>query len=341
VKELFVEATEGRKLRVVEAGDPNGKPVIYLHGTPSSRVLDPRWIADASHQGVRLIGYDRPGCGGSTPWAGRRVADAAADVGAIADQLDLPRIAVWGISGGGPHALACAALLPSRCVGAAVLESPAPPEYGPASRDTKVNKHVSCEPLLTPQEQQNWKDTHREKDTKSSRAMLSLLGVLASDRRSLKRGVYRLLMPLYIGRAEAKALSRESAQWVVSSLSENLRQGVGGGQDDEIAIYHQAWGFELASIRVPVLLWHGEQDQFVSIREGRWLATRIPKVEARLTPDDGHVSIAEYRIPEVHRWLLGKFADANSPHHNRRTSLSTNGGGRGVPPHALGESSES
>jgi pimeloyl-ACP methyl ester carboxylesterase len=302
-----------RKLRVYEAGDPSGKPVVYLHGTPASGALYGPWVADAGRQGIRLISYDRPGYGGSTPWAGRRVADAVADVSAIADQLDLPRFAVWGLSGGGPHALACAALLPPRCVGAAVLASPAPPEYGPASRNTKVNKHVSCEPLPTPQEQQTWKAAHRDKDTKANRANISLIEVLASNRPSLKGGVYRLLLPLFIGRAEARALSRECAQWFVSSEVEALRQGVDGSQDDEIAIYHHSWGFELASIGVPVLLWHGEKDQFVSIREGRWLAARIPKVEARFTPDDGHVSLAECRIPEVHRWLLARFTEVDSP----------------------------
>jgi pimeloyl-ACP methyl ester carboxylesterase len=308
MKELSVEASSGRKLQVVDAGDPGGKPVFYLHGTPSSRILDPRWDADATRRGIRLIAYDRPGYGGSTPSAGRRVADAAVDVDAIANLLDLPRVAVWGISGGGPHALACAALLPSRCVAAAVLESPAPPEIGPESRSTRVNKHVSSEPLSGPQEQQAWKALHRERDTKSIRANLSLLGVLASNRRSFRRGLYRLLMPLYIGRVEAKALTRECAEWTVKSMSEGFRPGVEGGQDDEIAIYHQPWGFELSSIKAPVLLWHGAQDQFVSVREGRWLAARIPRVEARFPPDDGHVSVAEYRIPEVHRWLVTKFA---------------------------------
>jgi pimeloyl-ACP methyl ester carboxylesterase len=311
VRDVSIEVAGDRKLRVVDAGDPDGKPVFYLHGTPSSCVLDPRWVADASRQGIRLISYDRPGYGGSTPWVGRRVADAAVDVAAIADQLTLSRFAVWGISGGGPHALACAALLPSRCVGAAVLESPASPEIGPASRNTKVNKHVSCEPLATLQEQLAWKAAHRERDTNSIRANLALLDVLASRRRSLRRGIYRWLMPLYISRAEARALSRECAEWTVSSMREGFRPGVEGGQDDEIAIYHQAWGFELSTIRVPVLLWHGEKDQFVSVREGRWLAARIPGVEARFTPEDGHVSLAEHRIPEVQRWLLTKFAGAS------------------------------
>jgi pimeloyl-ACP methyl ester carboxylesterase len=310
-EERLIDVTTSRKLRVLEAGDPGGKPIIYLHGTPATGVLHPKWIEDAKHQGIRLISYDRPGYGGSTPWAGRRVVDAVGDVSAIADQLELSRFAVYGISGGGPHALACAALLPLKCVGVAVLASPAPPEYGPTSRNTKVNKHVHCEPLLTPQEQQTWKDAHREKDMKAIRSNLSLIEVLAFDP-SLKQGMYRLLMPFFIGRIEAKALSRECAQWFVSSEIGVLRQGVDGSQDDEIAIYHQPWGFELASIRVPVLHWHGEKDQFVSVREGRWLANWIPNVETRFTPDDGHVSLTEYRIPEVHRWLLDKFTDPNS-----------------------------
>ena len=315
MEEVSVEAAGGRTLRVVDAGEPGGKPVFYLHGTPASRVLDPRWAADAVRQGLRLISYDRPGYGGSTPWAGRRVADAATDVLAIADTLNLPRFAVWGISGGGPHALACAALLPSRCVGAAVLASPAPPELDPGSRNTKVNKHVSSEPLPTAQEQQAWKDAHREKDANATRSLISLVEVLASDRPSFKRWIYRLLLPRYIGRAEAKALSRECAQWTFLSASEGFRQGKGveGSQDDEIAIYHQSWGLDLASIKVPVLLWHGEQDQFVSVREGRWLASRIPGVEARFPPEDGHVSLAEYRIPQVHEWLLAKFAEKQYP----------------------------
>jgi pimeloyl-ACP methyl ester carboxylesterase len=310
VNELFVETTAGRKLRVLDTGESTGDPVFYLHGTPSSAVPDSRWIADAVRQHIRLISYDRPGYGGSSPLAGRTVAHAAADVAAIADQLKLQRVAVWGISGGGPHALACAALLPSRCAGVAVLESPAPPEYGPTSRNTKVNKHVSCEALPSSHAQQTWKAAHREKDAKSIRANLSLLEVLASDHWSLRRGLYRLLMPLFIGGVEARALSRECAQWVVASMSEGFRQGVEGSQDDEIAIYHQPWGFDLGSIRVPVLLWHGEKDQFVGVREGRWLASRIPGVEARFTPEDGHVSLSEYRIPDVHRWLLAKLSAA-------------------------------
>lgn len=312
MKETFLAVSGGRKLRIVEAGDPNGKLVVYLHGTPAAGNLDERWATDAQRQGIRLVGYDRPACGASSELPGRRVADAAADVAAIADSLGFPRFALWGISGGGPHALACAALLPTRCVAAASLASPAPPEFGPESRATRVNKEIHCEPLVSLPEQTKWKADHQEKDLKGALSTLSALEALASDRPSLKRGFYRLFLPRYIGAVEARALSPACAQWSSSSIRWALQHGIGGAQDDEIAIYHQPWGIDLAAIRVPVLLWHGAQDQFVRVAEGQWLAARIPGVETRFPAEDGHVSLAEYRIPEVHRWLLAKFDTTKS-----------------------------
>ncbi len=110
---------DGRTLAIEEAGDPAGRPVLVHFGTPNSRHLYAPVAADAAARGLRLIGYDRPGYGGSTPQPGRTVADAAADVRAICAELGIGRLAMWGISGGGPHVLACAALLPdtviSRC----------------------------------------------------------------------------------------------------------------------------------------------------------------------------------------------------------------------------------
>ena len=107
-----VETADGRTLAVEEAGDPAGLPVLVHNGTPNSRHLYAPNAADAAQRGLRLIGYDRPGYGGSTPHPGRTVADCTADVQAICDSLGITRLAMWGISGGGPHVLACAALLP-------------------------------------------------------------------------------------------------------------------------------------------------------------------------------------------------------------------------------------
>jgi len=91
------------------------------------------WLEDATQHGIRLISYDRPGYGGSTPQPGRSVADCAEDVRAIAQALGLPRLGVWGLSGGGPHALACAALLPDLVAAVSVIGSIAP--YGAPGLD--------------------------------------------------------------------------------------------------------------------------------------------------------------------------------------------------------------
>lgn len=122
--QLFAE--DGRALQVLEAGDRNGRPVLVNNGTPNSRLLFGPMVARAERQGIRLISYDRPGWAGSAPQPGRTVADCAADVRAVATALGIERLAVWGISGGGPHALACAALLPDLVPAVAVLASCAP-----------------------------------------------------------------------------------------------------------------------------------------------------------------------------------------------------------------------
>src|SRR5215475_10999212 len=122
----IVHTPDSRVLAVEEAGDPAGSPVLVHNGTPMSRHLYGPSVADAAGRGLRLISYDRPGYGGSTPQPGRSVADCAADVRAICAALEIERLAMWGLSGGGPHVLACAALLPDLVSAAAALGSYAP-----------------------------------------------------------------------------------------------------------------------------------------------------------------------------------------------------------------------
>jgi pimeloyl-ACP methyl ester carboxylesterase len=124
----IVGTPDGRVLAVQEAGDLAGRPVLVHNGTPMSRYLYGPNVADAAAQGLRLISYDRPGYGGSTPQPGRAVADCAADVRAICAALEIGKLAMWGLSGGGPHVLACAALLPDLVIAAASLASFAPYE---------------------------------------------------------------------------------------------------------------------------------------------------------------------------------------------------------------------
>jgi pimeloyl-ACP methyl ester carboxylesterase len=124
--EWFVPTPDGRTLAVEDAGDLGGRPVMVHGGTPGGRRLYGRTVADATARGLRLISYDRPGYGDSTPQPGRSMADCAADARVICEALGIDRLAMWGLSGGGPHLLACAALLPDLVTAAASLCSPAP-----------------------------------------------------------------------------------------------------------------------------------------------------------------------------------------------------------------------
>src|SRR5690349_20205970 len=123
-----VPARDGRTLAVLEAGAADGPVLVTHHGTPAAgRFFRPE-LESAEARGLRLIAFDRPGYGGSTSDPGRDIAAVAADVAAILDALGVDRFATYGWSGGGPHALACAALLPGRCLAAASMAGVAP--YG-------------------------------------------------------------------------------------------------------------------------------------------------------------------------------------------------------------------
>src|SRR5215472_15138390 len=131
--ERTVQTADGRTLAVQENGDTDGMPVLAHMGSPNSRHMYAPISADAAARGLRLISYDRPGYGGSTPSPGRSVADCAGAVRAICAALGIDRLRTWGISGGGPHVLACATLLPDLVVAAASLASTAP--YGAEGLD--------------------------------------------------------------------------------------------------------------------------------------------------------------------------------------------------------------
>jgi len=282
-----VQTPDGRTLAVEEVGDPNGHPVLVHEGTPNSRHLYPPAAIDAAVRGLRLISYDRPGYGGSTPQPGRSVADCAADVRAICAELGISRLAMWGISGGGPHVLACAALLPDLVTAAASLASPAP-------LDAEGLDWFAGMGAL------NADDTRLFlRDRQAARAKLDAdrEEVLGASPAELVSGLKTLLSP-----TDAAALNDGLAEFLVYCDHEGLAPGNEGWWDDGVA-HSSPWGFELSAISVPVLLMHGRQDQFVPFGHGQWLAEHIPGVEARLFDHDGHLTLLTNRIPEVHGWL--------------------------------------
>jgi pimeloyl-ACP methyl ester carboxylesterase len=208
------------------------------------------------------------------------VADGAEDIAAIADDLGIERLAVWGTSGGGPYALAAAALLPGRVVAVGALASPAP--YGAHGLD-----------YFAGMGQANIADTKLMlEDEAAARAGLGP-----------ERDAMLAMQPDQLAEATG---SRELAEYLVRGFHAGLAPGGEGWWDDGMAQL-RPWGFEVDSIRVPVQLWHGRLDTFVPFGHGEWLARTIPGVDAHLTSDDGHGSVIQRHIPELHGWLLGHF----------------------------------
>jgi pimeloyl-ACP methyl ester carboxylesterase len=280
-----VVTPDGHELLVREWGASSGCPVIAHHGTPSCRLGRPGREADDGRTGVRIISFDRPGYGGSPPRPGRNAAAAAKDVAAIADALGLDTFAVYGVSGGGPHALACAALLGERVTRVAVSGSVAPaddpeldwfsdmhplsvPEFRAA-----MEGRAELEPLVRPYVTALRDDPHAASDA-------WLDGLPASDRRIL----------LDPARRELDA---------VVELEAN-RQAGEGWIDDDLALV-RPWGFELEAIAVPVRLWHGDADLLIPPAHSHRLAQRIPAAELVLVPDAGHW--LDEHHPDMLAWL--------------------------------------
>jgi pimeloyl-ACP methyl ester carboxylesterase len=286
-----VAAGDGRVLQVLERGHPDGKPVLVHSGTPNSRLMHEPEVRLAERQEIRLISYDRPGYGGSTPWPGRTVADCAQDVRAIASGLGVERLAIWGISGGGPHALACAALLPDLVPAVGVLASVAP--WGADGLD-----------YFAGMGELNVDDVRlffEDRAAARAKCEQDRLDYLKLSPEQLHELLETLLSP-----ADAAVLTGELAQYLVDSTRSGLAPGAEGWWEDEVAL-NEPWGFELGAIRTPVLLYHGRQDRFVPFGHGEWLAGHIPGVRAQLTDDDGHLTLTERYLEQIHAWLLERL----------------------------------
>src|SRR5262249_42332117 len=287
-----VTAPDGRSLTGREGGDPGGLPVLSISGTPGSSTLYEPHDRDAAEQGIRLFSYDRPGYGGSTRLRGRKGADCAVDILAVCDALDGQRFRVLGISGGGPHALAPPAVLPDRVIAAAALASIAPYDAeGLDFLDGMGQQNVEELAVIFEGE-----EAHRAAMETQRDALLSA-----------KPEQFVELWQTLLGPSDREVATGALAAF----LLDHIRAGIGasgdGWIDDDVA-FVTSWGFDLASISVPVQLWQGEQDQFVPYGHGVWLAAHIPGVDARLTAEDGHLTLGERRVPEVHGWLLERAA---------------------------------
>jgi pimeloyl-ACP methyl ester carboxylesterase len=285
--QLTVRTSDGRRLSVKDGGHPAGRPVFLLHGTPGSRFGPAPRERVLYHLGVRLITFDRPGYGDSDRLPGRTVSAVAGDVRHIADALGIGRFAVVGRSGGAPHALACAALLPDRTTRVAALVSLAPRDapgldWFEGMTESNVREYVNASI-----------SRNRVTATLGRRS----LSILADPAGSV---------------AEMTGKLPESDRWIVAdagiqdmlerNFAEGLRSSADGWVDDVMA-FSTGWGFDLGSISIPVLLWHGEDDIFAPVEHTRWLGRNIPGARVEVEPGAAHFGALRV-MPRMLSWTV-------------------------------------
>ena len=276
---LHVRTPDGRTLEVLVAGPEDGFPLVSHHGTPTGVVADPKLEGPAAERGLRTIAYSRPGYGESSPRpdgaATATVADDVTDVTTILDHLGLDRFVTIGWSGGGPRSLACAALLPDRCLGAVCGVGLAPPEeFDGDVRDGMGEENVEeFSAAMTGEEALTaWLEQHSpDLFTVTAEQVAEALGSLAPP-------------------VDRAALTGDVAERAAAGFRHAGEQGIVGWLHDDLAMC-RPWGFKVGDIAVPVSIWQGTEDMMVPFAHAQWLAAHVPNAWVHLEEGEGHVSL--------------------------------------------------
>ena len=289
-REHRVTLRDGRTLAAAEWGDPDGVPFLGLHGTPGGRI---GWWKDPEiyrRFGLRRITYDRPGYGDSTRHPGRRVVDAVADIEELTAALGIDRFLVSGGSGGGPHALACAALLPERVIRCVADVSVAPYDVDDLDWLAGMTEGNVIEFGAAIQGEA------------AARALCDDLRATALSR--LGEGRIDWMGDDY----ELSEADREQMRKHLVRVRAHIANGLAGNADgwvDDLLVFVQPWGFDVGSIRVPVLVQYGRTDVLVPAAHGDWLARHVPGATVRVDDETGHMG-ADEDIEREYAWLTGR-----------------------------------
>ncbi len=272
-----VSVADGRVLRMHDAGGPaDALTLLWHHGSPQTGELLAPLVEAAAARGIRLMSYGRPSYGGSSPNRGRTVGSAASDVAQLMDAAGVDRFAVMGASGGGPHALACAAALPDRVVAAVTLGSPAPFTPGP---DWYAGM-VAPGGLVAAEGGRAERERFAETDEFDPNSFT------AADWAALE-GAWGALG------ADAGRAGEASPEGLV---------------DDDLALV-APWGVDLAAVRAPVWLVHGGEDRVIPPSHAQRLLGDLATAELWLRPRDGHISVL-LAVPVAMDWLLAQHREA-------------------------------
>jgi pimeloyl-ACP methyl ester carboxylesterase len=290
-----VKLAGGRIVQVLAAGPADGLPLVFHTGTPAGLVHYQPIVDAAARAGLRCVMYSRPGYGGSDPLPGRLVASAAGDVAAILDHLGVSDFVTVGWSGGGPHALACAALLPERCLAAATVAGVAP--HSAAGLD--------------------WLDGMAEENIIEFSAAVSgeaeltaMLTEVGADLREVTGQQIAKAFGDLVTAPDRAALTGEFADYMAAETRAAVGCGIAGWRDDDLA-FVTGWGFELDDITAPVTIWQGDQDAMVPFAHGQWLASRIGSARARFLDGEGHLSVIASFIDAICADLAETAASRN------------------------------
>jgi pimeloyl-ACP methyl ester carboxylesterase len=288
VPTLQLPVPDGRSLDLFLAGPESGTPLLFHVGTPGAGLPFAPFVESLAERGLRYVSFSRPGYGSSTRREGREVVDVVGDSAAVLDAIGAERCYVVGWSGGGPHALACAARLPDRVITAAIIGGVAP--YSAEGLDWTAGMGA-------------------ENVEEFAAALAGAEQLIAFMERAAP--ALRVVTPEEVADAfgdliddiDRGSLTGAFSVWMADVFHEALRIGYWGWFDDDLA-FTRPWGFELDEIRMPVFIWQGAHDRMVPFAHGEWLAAHIPKPRPRLLAEHGHLSLAVDSLPRILDELL-------------------------------------